>query len=77
MCNEMNTPRHRWIRTVAALAACLTLTGCASVVDSVLGNPDSCRENCEDTYDACLEQVGTPDAEHYCLTRRNQCLVDC
>ncbi|WP_168210810.1 hypothetical protein [Persicimonas caeni] len=53
------------------------LGGCGAVIDSVLGNPESCQETCEDTYQACLDQMGTPDANHYCLNRRTQCFADC
>ncbi len=59
------------------ILASFALAGCGAVIDSVLDNPDSCRDTCEQTYQACLEQMGTPDANHYCLNRRTQCFADC
>lgn len=76
-------PRLAFNRRVTARLAMLAFvlslgsTGCGAVIDSALGYPESCTENCHDTYQACLVQVGTPDANHYCLNRRTQCIADC
>lgn len=75
----MTTPTLKLVRNFVILLLCclLGLCGCGAMLDSMLGNPESCQQNCEKTYQACVEQMGTPDANHYCLNRRNQCFADC
>jgi hypothetical protein len=55
----------------------LTGSACAALIDSALGGSESCRNTCDENYQACVETMGTPDANHYCLERRNQCFADC
>lgn len=69
----MTTTYHLLLAVVAAFA----LSGCASMIDSMLGGQESCQDTCEQTYQSCLDTVGTPDANHYCLNRRTQCFADC
>jgi hypothetical protein len=68
---------RRIARAIPAALLCVVLCGCGAMIDSMLGGPESCRDTCDETYQACLEQIGTPDATHYCLNRRNQCVANC
>lgn len=64
--------------SILFLVAAISLTGgCAALIESALGGRESCEDTCHDNYESCVDTMGTPDANHYCLSRRNQCVADC